>query len=798
MEDKTRYVLYVVISGFVLGGLGTIFGNALRSNSGSRVHIATFFLICICVFLVLFSYERAKTPREIELVFLKRVRDAWVSDLVNFEKGLPQCALFTVNFSFKPETVNGPARLGRLPETPDDESPAILRAFENSGRSLLITGAAGSGKTVSLLQLARALVSQAEENPAAPLPVVLSLATWVNLATWEEETFERWLVKELRQRYDVEEDIARSWILGKRLLFLFDDFSHNECTKDRLGLLNNFLQTVGNQGTAIVAQDDPQGTKLKLSTAIRLKKLSAGYVQRMLRGLGKGVAADRLIEVARSPLMLRIISVTPAEVLAKTKKEEKQILDAYVKHQLGSAGDMKPPYTSARLKTWLGWLAVQSQELSQPVFAIEELQPSWLGTANKQRGAYVFISRILGAFIVMLLGVLIMFLAEMMGKLVGSYSYNFNFIEVRKGLGWWFVITVIGGGSTIGLLEYFRLIKGTDNSWREWLAGKLRRHLLLSNLLVCFGVFLLPALALGFQLKNSLHAATAFAVAFALTYWNRDRDRSIATDITTGHRLVWAGSDIPKGLHWGFVCGYLGGMAYLTFKLVEQPPAGVFREYLIHIFSLMAFLVGLIFWRPKPKHSRDSHAPTAFVNSAFECGLSLAALYGVVAAFNVWTWVGLTLGHKVLGLSCFLGALIGLVVRGLKKVSIVESRTPYQGLKTSLRTTILLWLSVGVPAVALIWGYSALGLVVEGTFKEALFFGMMLGLLFGFSYGGLDLVYRLVLRGILWKNGSVPVLEYAAALDDAANLGLLRKVGHAYVFYHDSIRDYLKKHGTSK
>jgi hypothetical protein len=134
----------------------------------------------------------------------------------------------------------------------------------------------------------------------------------------------------------------------------------------------------------------------------------------------------------------------------------------------------------------------------------------------------------------------------------------------------------------------------------------------------------------------------------------------------------------------------------------------------------------------------------------------------------------------------------------LKKVSIVESRTPYQGLKTSLRTTILLWLSVGAPAVALIWGYSARFFCPNGTFKEALFFGMMLGLLFGFSYGGLDLVYRLVLRLILWIRGNAPALEYAAALDDAANLGLLRKIGHAYSFYHDSIRDYFKEYDASR
>ncbi|MDQ1637603.1 MAG: hypothetical protein QOF62_942 [Pyrinomonadaceae bacterium] len=797
MEDKTRYVLYVVVSGFVLGGLGTIFGNVLRSNEGSRIHIATFFLIGICIFLALFNYEPSKTVREIELAFLKRVRHAWIADLLNFEKGLPQGSLFAVGFSFEPKAVNGPARPGRLPNCLALGKPAIIRAFEDAGRFLLITGAAGSGKTVSLLQLAREMVSQAEEIPAAPLPVVLSLATW------KGKDFESWLAKELHHSYDVGEDVARAWILGKRLLFLFDDLSNEQDSEEYLTQLNNFIRTAGSQGTAIVAQEAPQAAKLNLGTAIRLKKLNPDYAKSTLRSLGKNVTADYLAEIASSPLMLRIISVTPDEVLEEAKtwvgvdECRDRLRSKYIERQLDSAGSMNPPYASSRLPGWLSWLAKRSQYLSQPMFAIEDLQPSWLDV-GLQRFVYVSVSRILGAFIVMALGISIMYLSEMMGQLVGSDGCNFRFIEVHTGLGRWFLITVILGGLTIGLLDYSRLTKGFHASANERLPSAWPLSLLVTNFMACFVVFLFSAWKSGFVMRTSLHAATAFAVAFALTYWNRERESSFTSDITTGHKLVWAGADIPKGLHWGLVGGYLGGLVFLTFALVENSVPFPSKQYLVHICSLPAFVGGLIYGWFRSKEGRDSYAPTTIINSALEGGLSLMAYVGVVAALVGWGVWGLPDGPKVLGLSCLLGALSGLVVRGLKKVSIVESRTPYQGLKTSLRTTILLWLSVGVPAVALIWGYSARFICPKGAFKEALFFGMLLGLLFGFSYGGLDLVYRLVLRLILWNRGKAPVLEYAAALDDAANLGLLRKIGHAYSFYHETIRDYFKEYDASR
>jgi hypothetical protein len=71
-----------------------------------------------------------------------------------------------------------------------------------------------------------------------------------------------------------------------------------------------------------------------------------------------------------------------------------------------------------------------------------------------------------------------------------------------------------------------------------------------------------------------------------------------------------------------------------------------------------------------------------------------------------------------------------------------------------------------------------------------MFFGLVLGLLVSFSYAGLDVIYHWVLRGILTLSEGLR-FRYVAVLDQAAVLGLLRKVGGAYVFYHPLLKERL-------
>jgi predicted NACHT family NTPase len=52
--------------------------------------------------------------------------------------------------------------------------------FDRAQGSLLILGAPGAGKTTTLLQLVTSLVQRAELDDRQPVPVVLSLATWLD------------------------------------------------------------------------------------------------------------------------------------------------------------------------------------------------------------------------------------------------------------------------------------------------------------------------------------------------------------------------------------------------------------------------------------------------------------------------------------------------------------------------------------------------------------------------------------------------------------------------------------------
>lgn len=806
MEDKTRYVLYVVILGLVLSGLGSIFSETLAADLANRVPIATFFLVCICLFLILFNYESSKTPDQLEQTLTKRVSDSWVADLVQFKKHLPHGSLFPVRFSFCADGVRVPCRLRSVSSNAGAE-PTISTAFQMSGGSLLVLGEAGSGKTVSLLQLTGELIENAKKDPSAPIPIFLSLASW------KSESLEAWLMTELRKRYDVAEDVSRSWILGKRLVFLLDDLKEPDDT--HIEAINGFLTAVGTQGIVFSAEEVRSSVKLNLNGAIRLQQLSEGLTRQFLGQLHtEQTATDEIVRISRSPLILAIISFAPHAMFeflrgcGKSLPAKKDVVNAYVNHQIEKiVPKLNPPYASSKLRKWLSWLATTSSSLSHNMFAIDDLQPNWL-IKPWHINVYVFLSRFAGALTVMALGVGLMKFSETMGHLVRSDAYSFHFINVHASLNSWFLITVIIGGVTIGLVDYFRLIvwPASRFSSRMTKLSSSRSHLLprsfvWSDLIVYFSVFWIVARTLGFDLNTATHGAAAYGVAFAVTYWNRARDRTFDTDINTSHKLVWAPARIPEGLLGGLIAGCCVGILFILYEVISTSRA----RLILAGPSIIAFIVGLAFFRPK--HANDPGG-RAFINSGFEAGVVWGTVIGIV---NVLLILGFyvaerqgalievqtaTRGLKILGLFGLLGTIVGLIVRGLNKVSIVEERTRHQGLKTSLRTTILLWLSVGVPIVLLLWGYTTRVMGKQGTFKESLFFGMMLGMLFGFSYGGLDLIYRAVLRTILRVRGDVPFF-YSTILDDAANVGILRRVGHAYVFYHDLVRDYFNTHARS-
>jgi len=140
-------------------------------------------------------------------------------------------------------------------------------------------------------------------------------------------------------------------------------------------------------------------------------------------------------------------------------------------------------------------------------------------------------------------------------------------------------------------------------------------------------------------------------------------------------------------------------------------------------------------------------------------------------------------------LSVIVGAIVGAVTRGLDKVSVIEKSYPNQGVWLSLRNTGLIWLVVWFFTSIAIWIYASVRVgQVTATFQDCLYLGCVIGMLVGCGYGGLDVIYHIALRFILFAKGLAPFWSYSAFLDDMTRLFFLKKVGSGYTFQHGSVR----------
>jgi GTPase SAR1 family protein len=124
----------------------------------------------------------------------------------------------------------------------------VIQKFDELGQggTILILGEPGSGKTTTLLELARDLLERAEQDADAPLPVVLHLAAWNRSDrmksgwSWfgeskpEPQKFKDWVLEELKNSpviegltgeyrdYRVPGAVAQSWLDEQRVVLLLD------------------------------------------------------------------------------------------------------------------------------------------------------------------------------------------------------------------------------------------------------------------------------------------------------------------------------------------------------------------------------------------------------------------------------------------------------------------------------------------------------------------------------------------------------------------------------------------------
>src|SRR5262245_9521944 len=362
-----------------------------------------------------------KKERDDLLILLRKVKEFWVEGVL--EKSVHGQLLIDLGKEAWTEKAGHPWE--QVLELPDQTSRTIRpeepieKTFVDVGRSLLILGAPGSGKTITLLALARELIGRAEDDPAQPIPVVFNLSSWN-----PKQKLSDWLIDELLAKYQIPKRTASRWLEANWIVPLLDGL--DEVTTGNqspcVNAINAYVQDNGAPGLAVCSRlkeytDLP--VRLQVAGAICLQPLTPEQVEDYmarsgdaLSGLRAALQKDPVLEtLADTPLMLDVMSIAyqdlPAEqitsqALNTVKQRRDHLFDTYIDKMFVRKGKGTQPYSKEQTLGWLSWLASGMQQHGQTVFLIEQLQPSWL-TKRAQRVLYMLGSRMVAGLIVWLI-----------------------------------------------------------------------------------------------------------------------------------------------------------------------------------------------------------------------------------------------------------------------------------------------------------------------------------------------------------------------------------------------------------
>ena len=283
------------------------------------------------------------------------------------------------------------------------EERDVSAIYDTTGL-LLILGEPGSGKTTTLLDLARTLLDRARDDIRERVPIVLNLSSWQ-----KGQPLTEWIGSELSEKYRWPVKFARSWLQNDYLVPLLDALDEVPVglRPDCVAAINDFIEKSIPSGIVVccrLMEYQWLPHRLKLNGAICLEPLSPEEVGKYLdrggskfAGLRDAVDRDPVLKgLAQTPLMLSIMSLAcqgaSGDELAKQKgnsaeERRKQIFGLYVEQMFQRKGMTSLVFPKEKIIGWLSWLARKMREHSQSEFLVEALQPSWLGS-TAQRAAY--------------------------------------------------------------------------------------------------------------------------------------------------------------------------------------------------------------------------------------------------------------------------------------------------------------------------------------------------------------------------------------------------------------------------
>ncbi len=165
---------------------------------------------------------RRLTPQQYRnrQALLSKVNNFWVKNVL--EKSLHGQALLDLGLEDRADLVSHPWDMSwQTGQSGPRSLPAgtdLTQLFDQmgAGRSLLILGEPGSGKTTTLLELARDLIARAEQDIDQLMPVVFNLSSW----NGGKQAIAQWLIEELTTKYQVPKQTGADWVKGPTITAL--------------------------------------------------------------------------------------------------------------------------------------------------------------------------------------------------------------------------------------------------------------------------------------------------------------------------------------------------------------------------------------------------------------------------------------------------------------------------------------------------------------------------------------------------------------------------------------------------